>query len=157
MLCRRDGCQFVVNQHWEAAIRHGADFLHLDPDDLAEADLSAIRAAGIRVGVSAHNQADMMTVLDADPDYIAYGPIYETPSVGKPWPAQGIERVSIWANSVPCPLIAIGGMTLDRADAVWLAGAHGLAVDADFLNDPEPDARVRQWSAWADLKRPATD
>ena len=157
MLCRRGGCQFVVAGHWEAAIRHGADFLHLDSGDLAEADLDAIRGAGIRLGLSAFNQADMMSVLDAEPDYIAYGPVYETHPPALSRPTQGIERITIWATSVPCPLVANGGIAFENADAVWHAGAHAIAVGADFLTHPEPEARVRQWCAWADLKRAASD
>jgi thiamine-phosphate pyrophosphorylase len=153
MLCRRDGSKFVVNGHWEAVIRHGADFLHLDPDEFSEADITAIRNAGIRLGLSASNQSQLMSALEADPDYLAYGPVHETPAQGTSWDPQNIEMITIWAKSAPCPLVAIGGVTFDDAEALHQAGALSLAVDADFLDHAEPDARVRQWCAWADRIR----
>ena len=145
-----DGCQMIVNDYWRAAIREGAAWLHLGQEDLAGADLVAIRAAGIRLGVSTHSPEELADALDARPDYVALGPIYETTLKKMPWSPQGLERIGEWKARLPCPLVAIGGITLERAPAVLAAGADSIAVVSDVLRAPDPDGRAR---AWLDLFR----
>ncbi|MGH6935566.1 MAG: thiamine phosphate synthase, partial [Methylocella sp.] len=77
-LCSRDGAQLVVNDYWQHAIDAGCDFIHLGQGDLATADLAAIRRAGIKFGVSTHDEAELSRALEAAPDYVALGPIYPT-------------------------------------------------------------------------------
>ena len=145
-----DGCQMIVNDYWRAAIREGAAWLHLGQEDLAGADLVAIRAAGIRLGVSTHSPEELADALDARPDYVALGPIYETTLKKMPWSPQGLERIGEWKARLACPLVAIGGITLERAPAVLAAGADSIAVVSDVLRAPDPDGRAR---AWLDLFR----
>ena len=145
-----DGCQMIVNDYWRAAIREGAVWLHLGQEDLAGADLAAIRAAGIRLGVSTHSPEELADALDARPDYVALGPIYETTLKKMPWCPQGLERIGEWKARLACPLVAIGGITLERAPAVLAAGADSIAVVSDVLRAPDPDGRAR---AWLDLFR----
>lgn len=143
-------CQMIVNDYWRAAIREGAAWLHLGQEDLAGADLAAIRAAGIRLGVSTHSPEELANALAARPDYLALGPIYETTLKKMPWSPQGLERIGEWKARLACPLVAIGGITLERAPAVLAAGADSIAVVSDVLRAPDPDGRVR---AWLDLFR----
>ena len=138
-------CQMIVNDHWRAVIREGAAWLHLGQEDLAGADRAAIRAAGIRLGVSTHSTEELANALDAQPDYLALGPIYETTLKKMPWSPQGLERIGEWKARFPCPLVAIGGITLERAPAVLAAGADSVAVVSDVLRAPDPDGRVRAW------------
>ena len=145
-----DGCQMIVNDYWRAAIREGAAWLHLGQEDLAGADLVAIRAAGIRLGVSTHSPEELANALDARPDYVALGPIYETTLKKMPWSPQGLARIGEWKARLACPLVAIGGITLERAPAVLAAGADSIAVVSDVLRAPDPDGRAR---AWLDLFR----
>jgi thiamine-phosphate pyrophosphorylase len=145
-----DGCQMIVNDYWRAAIREGAAWLHLGQEDLAGADLVAIRAAGIRLGVSTHSPEELADALDARPDYVALGPIYETTLKKMPWSPQGLARIGEWKARLACPLVAIGGITLERAPAVLAAGADSIAVVSDVLRAPDPDGRAR---AWLDLFR----
>ena len=145
-----DGCQMIVNDYWRAAIREGAAWLHLGQEDLAGADLVAIRAAGIRLGVSTHSPEELADALDARPDYVALGPIYETTLKKMPWSPQGLARIGEWKARLACPLVAIGGITLERAPAVLAAGADSVAVVSDVLRAPDPDGRAR---AWLDLFR----
>lgn len=145
-----DGCQMIVNDYWRAAIREGAVWLHLGQEDLAGADLAAIRAAGIRLGVSTHSPEELADALDARPDYVALGPIYETTLKKMPWSPQGLARIGEWKARLACPLVAIGGITLERAPAVLAAGADSIAVVSDVLRAPDPDGRAR---AWLDLFR----
>ena len=77
-LCSHDGAKLVVNDYWRQAIDAGCDFIHLGQGDLATADLSAIRRAGLKFGVSTHDEAELSRALDVSPDYIALGPVYPT-------------------------------------------------------------------------------
>ena len=149
-ICQRHGCQLIVNGYWEAAIAAGADFLHLGQEDLAAADLARIKAAGLKLGVSSHDHAELDIALAAKPDYIALGPIYETKLKVMKWAPQGLERIRDWKNRIgTIPLCAIGGITPERAPGVLAAGADCVAVVTDFITATDPDARVRQWVAWA--------
>ena len=149
-ICQRHGCQLIVNDYWEAAIAAGADFLHLGQEDLAAADLARIKAAGLKLGVSSHDHAELDIALAAKPDYIALGPIYETKLKVMKWAPQGLERIRDWKKRIgTIPLCAIGGITPERAPGVLAAGADCVAVVTDFVTATDPDARVRQWVAWA--------
>lgn len=140
-----DDCQMIVNDYWREAIREGAVWLHLGQEDLAGADRAAIRAAGIKLGISTHSPEELANALDARPDYVALGPIYETTLKKMPWSPQGLERIGEWKARFACPLVAIGGITLERAPAVLAAGADSIAVVSDVLRAPDPDDRVRAW------------
>lgn len=153
-VCARHRCQLIVNDYWRAAIALGADYIHLGQEDLAEADLAAIRAAGLRLGVSTHSPAELATGLAAKPDYVALGPIYETKLKAMRWAPQGLDRIGEWRRSIGAlPLVAIAGITIERADAVMAAGADAVAVITDFLTHPTPERRIEQWLAWAEGKR----
>lgn len=146
-LCSEHGAQLVVNDYWREAIELGADFVHLGQEDLAAADLPAIRAAGIRLGISTHDRAELATALAAGPDYVALGPIYETKLKVMKWAPQGLDRVRAWKAAIPCPLVAIGGITVERAPEVLAAGADSIAVVTDLVTAPHPEARTREWLA----------
>lgn len=149
-LTRRHGCQLIVNDYWQAAIDEGADYVHLGQEDLAAADLAAIKRAGLRLGVSTHDEAELETALAADPTYVALGPIYETKLKVMKWAPQGLERIAQWRRRIGrMPLVAIGGITPDRATGVITAGATSVAVITDFLTHSTPEQRVRTWVAWA--------
>jgi len=146
-LCAEHGAQLVVNDYWREAIELGADFVHLGQDDLAGADVPAIRAADIRLGISTHDRAELATALAAGPDYVALGPIYETKLKVMKWAPQGLDRVRAWKAAIPCPLVAIGGITVERAPEVVAAGADSIAVVTDLVTAPDPEARTREWLA----------
>jgi thiamine-phosphate pyrophosphorylase len=153
-ITRRHGCQLIVNDYWHAAIDAGADFVHLGQEDLAAADVAAIKAAGLRLGISTHSEAELDIALAAAPDYVALGPIYETKLKAMQWAPQGLERVATWKNRIGAlPLVAIGGITPERADAVVAAGADSVAVITDFMTAQHPEARVQMWIDWAALRR----
>jgi thiamine-phosphate pyrophosphorylase len=153
-ICRHHGCQLIVNDYWREAIALGADYIHLGQGDLAEADIAQIKEAGLRLGVSTHDDAELKTALAVEPDYVALGPVYETKLKVMPWAPQGLERVAAWrARVAPLPLVAIGGITLERAPGVRQAGAHAIAVITDFLTHQHPEDRVAAWLAWARQER----
>jgi thiamine-phosphate pyrophosphorylase len=153
-LCARHECQLIVNDYWREAIALGADYVHLGQEDLAAADVAEIHARGVRLGISTHSEPELATALVADPAYVALGPIYETKLKVMQWGPQGLGRIALWKRRIGnLPLVAIGGLTPERADAVRAAGADSLAVITDFFTHSDPEGRVRQWLAWAERCR----
>ena len=149
-LTRAHGAQLIVNDYWQLAIEEGADFIHLGQEDLAAADLKAIKAAGLKLGVSTHDEGELETALLAEPDYIALGPVYETLLKKMKWSPQGLGRVTAWKARIGAlPLVAIGGITPERAPGVVTAGADSIAIITDFLTHPDPERRVATWLTWA--------
>lgn len=149
-LCITHDCRLIVNDHWRAAIDVGADFVHLGQEDLADADVAVIKAAGLQLGISTHDHEELAIALAADPDYIALGPIWETKLKAMKWAPQGLDRIADWKRRIgDLPLCAIGGITPERAPDVVAAGADSVAVITDFFTHADPEARVRQWLAWA--------
>lgn len=147
-------CQLIVNDYWREAIDEGADYIHLGQEDLSAADLAAVKSAGLRLGISTHSEAELAAALAAEPDYVALGPVYETKLKVMKWAPQGVERLGVWKEKIrTLPLVAIGGITPDRADGVLAAGAQSIAVITDFMTASDPEARVRQWLEWAERAR----
>ena len=144
--CARYGAQLVVNDYWRLAIEEGCDFVHLGQEDLADADIAAIRAAGLKLGISTHDEAELEVALMARPDYIALGPVYPTILKKMKWAPQGLERVTAWKKRLgDVPLVGIGGLTIERAPGVLNAGADSVAVVTDVLLNADPEARAREW------------
>ena len=138
--------KLVVNDYWRAAIVAGAKHLHLGQEDLAGADLKAIRDAGLTLGLSTHDDAELETALRANPDYIALGPIFPTTLKSMRFAAQGIAKITEWKKRIGnIPLVAIGGIKLEQAREIFAAGADSIAVVSDVTQHPDPDTRVRAW------------
>jgi thiamine-phosphate pyrophosphorylase len=154
-ICAAHGCQLIVNDYWRDAIALGATFVHLGQEDLAEADLAMIRAAGLRLGISTHTPEELEIGLSARPDYVALGPIYETKLKAMRYPPQGLDRIDEWKRLIACPLVAIGGITLERAPAVLASGADSIAVVTDFMAHPDPERRIGEWVRMAEAARKA--
>jgi thiamine-phosphate pyrophosphorylase len=154
-LCAAHGCELVVNDYWREALEAGVGFVHLGQEDLATADLSAIRKAKMRIGVSTHDLEELDKALAAEADYVALGPIYATTLKAMPWSPQGLTRIAEWRARVGRPLVAIGGITLQRAPIVLAAGADSVAVITDIVTNQHPEARAENWiaatAAWRDL------
>jgi thiamine-phosphate pyrophosphorylase len=150
-LCTAHGCRLIVNDHWQAAIDEGADFVHLGQEDLATADVAKIKAAGLQLGISTHDHDELAIALAAKPDYVALGPIWETKLKAMKWAPQGLDRIGDWKRRIGnLPLCAIGGITPERAPSVLAAGADSVAVITDFFTHADPEGRVRQWLSWAE-------
>ena len=146
---RAHGCKLIVNDYWQLAIEEGASSVHLGQEDLASADVKAIEAAKLRLGISSHDFAELETAIAACPDYVALGPVYETKLKIMKWAPQGLDRVTAWKKRLGAiPLVAIGGITPERAPGVIQAGADTIAVITDFLTHPDPETRIRTWVAW---------
>jgi thiamine-phosphate pyrophosphorylase len=141
--------KLVVNDYWRAAIAAGAKHLHLGQEDLADltdADLKAIRAAGLTLGLSTHDDTELQTALRVRPDYVALGPIFPTTLKAMRFAPQGVAKISEWKRRAGAiPLVAIGGIKLEHAPAIFAAGADAIAVVSDVTQHADPDARVRAW------------
>jgi thiamine-phosphate pyrophosphorylase len=141
--------KLVVNDYWRAAIEAKAQHLHLGQEDLAgltDADLKAIRAAGLTLGISTHDDEELATALAAKPDYVALGPIFFTTLKSMRFAPQGIAKIGAWKKRIgTIPLVAIGGIKLEHAAEIFAAGADSIAVVSDVTQNADPDARVRQW------------
>jgi thiamine-phosphate pyrophosphorylase len=136
----------VVNDYWRAAIDSGAQHLHLGQEDLADADVAAIRKAGLTLGVSTHDEEELANALQHKPDYVALGPIFFTTLKAMRFKPQGVERITVWKKAIgDIPLVAIGGIKLEHAPAIFAAGADSIAVVSDITQNADPDARVRAW------------
>ena len=153
-VCARHGCQLIINDYWREALELGADYVHLGQEDLAAADVPLIQSKGVRLGISTHSEEELAIALAARPDYVALGPIYETKLKVMKWAPQGLGRVTDWKMRIgELPLVAIGGITPARAEGVHAAGADSIAVITDFFTHADPEARVREWLAWAERNR----
>lgn len=145
-LCVAAGCQLVVNDYWRLALEEGCDFVHLGQEDLDGADLAALRRAGVRLGLSTHDDAELARALSLQPDYLALGPVYPTILKKMKWQPQGLEKVGEWKRRIGAvPLVAIGGLTVERAPGVLAAGADILSVVTDITLNADPEARTRAW------------
>src|SRR3984957_3168512 len=145
-IIRGTDAKVVVNDYWRAAIVAGAKHLHLGQEDLADADLKAIRNAGLSLGISTHDDEELETALRAKPDYIALGPIFPTTLKSMRFAPQGIPKITEWKKRIgDIPLVASGGIKLEHAAEIFAAGADSIAVVSDVTQNPDPDVRVRAW------------
>jgi thiamine-phosphate pyrophosphorylase len=146
--CAKAGAVLVVNDFWRVAIDEGASWVHLGQGDLDQADIGAIRKAGLRLGVSTHDDAELTRALEFEPDYVALGPIYPTVLKAMAFAPQGLQRIDEWKRRIAAiPLVAIGGLNVERAKLCLAAGADIVAVVTDITLNADPEARAREWIA----------
>ena len=147
-ICAKAGAQLILNDYWRLALEVGADYVHLGQEDLDGADVAALRAGGVRLGVSTHDEAELERALKLKPDYIALGPIYPTILKAMRFGPQGLEKIGEWKRRVGAiPLVAIGGLNIERGWACLEAGADVVSVVTDITLNADPEARTRQWVA----------
>ena len=147
-ICREAGAQLIVNDYWRIAMDLNADYVHLGQSDLDGADMKAIRARKIRVGISTHDEAELDRALSFSPDYIALGPIYPTILKAMAVAPQGLARIGDWKRRVgDIPLVAIGGLNVERGKACLAAGADIVSVVTDITLNADPEGRAREWLA----------
>ncbi|NRB03985.1 MAG: thiamine phosphate synthase [Rhodobacteraceae bacterium] len=145
-LCRDHDAFLVVNDYWQLAIELECDWLHLGQEDLDIADLDAIRAAGLKLGISTHDDEELDRALALRPDYVALGPVYPTILKKMKWHQQGVEKLTTWKERIgDIPLVAIGGMSVERAQGAFDAGADIVAAVTDITLNEDPVARMKAW------------
>lgn len=133
-LGRRYNARVFINDYWRLAIKHQAYGVHLGQEDLETTDLNAIRAAGLRLGVSTHDDMEIDVALAARPSYIALGHVFPTQTKQMPSAPQGLDQLTRHiARLSDYPTVAIGGISLERAPAVLATGVGSIAVVSAIL------------------------
>ena len=123
------GAQVFINDHWQLALDAGAYGVHLGQEDIDTADIEALRRAGMRLGLSTHTPAELARAHAVQPSYLAIGPIYPTTLKVMPYEPVGLARLKAWAfHAAPYPVVAIGGISLERMSGVMACGVDGVAV-----------------------------
>ncbi|MDM0013438.1 thiamine phosphate synthase [Variovorax sp. J22P168] len=140
-----------INDHWQQAIDAGAYGLHLgqeDLDALSPAQLQAIRASGMRLGVSTHGYAEMLRADRASPSYIAMGAVYPTTLKRMATAPQGVARLAAYAKLMHgYPQVGIGGIDEQRMPEVAATGVGSIAVVRAIVSDPDPEAAAARLMA----------
>lgn len=137
--------QLFINDYWEEAIEQNAYGVHLGQEDIASANLEAIRQAGLRLGLSSHGYAEMIAVDRLCPSYIAMGAIFPTNLKVMPTAPQGLGRLYQYAKLMSeYPLVAIGGIDADSIHAVAQSGVGSVAVVRAITQASDPSAAVKK-------------
>ncbi|WP_027713411.1 thiamine phosphate synthase [Dickeya chrysanthemi] len=129
-LGRQYQARLFINDYWQLAVKHQAYGVHLGQEDLDTADLDAIRAAGLRLGVSTHDDAELARAVALAPSYIALGHIFPTQTKAMPSAPQGLVELARHIRTLDgrFPTVAIGGISIDRVPAVLETGVGSIAV-----------------------------
>jgi thiamine-phosphate pyrophosphorylase len=135
--------RFIVNDRSDIAALAGAGGVHVGQTDLEVEQARAIVGTQAWVGVSTHNLEQAAAADQTSADYIAFGPIFPTTTKENPDPVVGLDLLAQVRRRTRKPLVAIGGITLERAEAVYRAGADSLAVTRDLMTAPDPAGRAR--------------
>lgn len=144
-LAKRTNTRLFINDFWQLAIKHGAYGVHLGQEDLLNATLESIAAAGLRVGLSTHSYAELAAAKALQPSYIALGPIFPTTLKTMRFAPQGMETLHLWRKFVTCPLVAIGGIKLEQAREIYESDIDGIAVVSDITQNANPENRAKDW------------
>lgn len=140
---RAVGAQCFINDHWREAIEWGAYGVHLGQEDLDDADLDAIRHAGLRLGLSTHAYWEVCRAWAWRPSYIACGPIHATQLKQMPWTPQGEDNLAYWCALLrDVPVVAIGGLDAARCHEAMRCGAAGAAVVSAITGASDPPAAI---------------
>ena len=142
------GATVIVNDRADIARLSGAAGVHVGQDDLSPGQVRGILGPDAIVGLSTHTTEQLDRALREAIDYVAIGPVFGTGTKATGYEPIGVE--SVRAAAARCtadgvPLVAIGGITRDRARDVLAAGARSVAVISDLLAGGDPAARVREF------------
>jgi thiamine-phosphate pyrophosphorylase len=137
----------VVNHHVSVAITAQAFGVHLTEKSVTVADAIETAAAYGRkdlwVGKSCHSLEGAQAAEREGAYYLFFGPVFSTPSKASFGPAQGLDRLAEVCRSVPIPVLAIGGVTLENIPDCLASGASGIAAIRLFQDAPDPAATIR--------------
>lgn len=144
-LAKQYNATLFINDHWELAIQCGATGVHLGQDDLQTANIERIHRAGLLLGISTHGYYEVARAHALNPSYIACGPIYSTTSKIVSVKPQGINELQRWRRTLNYPLVAIGGITLERLPAILASGVDGVALISAITQAEDPLKATRQF------------
>ena len=152
---RRAKCTFIVNDRPDVAYLAGADGVHVGQNDLDVEHARKVIGPDRWVGVSTHSLEQFREAAASSADYIAVGPIFQTSSKANPDPVVGTELLRRLRALTEKPIVAIGGITLERAAEVLAAGADSVAVIGDILKAQDPGRKAREFILRLDAVKPA--
>ena len=147
-LGRQYDAQVFINDYWQLAIKYKAFGIHLGQEDIEIADLQAISDAGICLGVSTHDDSELLKVKALNPSYLALGHIFPTPTKDMPSQPQGL--VNLAKNQQLAggtPTVAIGGIDLTVAEQVWQTGVDSIAVVRAITQASNVEEVITQFTA----------
>ncbi len=137
--CRAAGVPFVMNDRPDLATLVDAAGLHLGQDDLPVAEARRVVGPSVRIGRSTHDEAQAARAVEEGADVVAFGPVFDTTSKERPDPVVGLERLAEVCAASAAPVVAIGGLTLERAPALVTAGARWGAVIGALAKAEDPE------------------
>ena len=145
----------IVNDRVDLAALAKAAGVHVGQEDLAPAEARRLLGPASIVGRSTHTVAQIEAAVREPVSYLAVGPVFGTGTKETGYSAVGLELVSAAARLAgDIPVVAIGGITLETAPAVWQAGAAAVAVISDLMSSGNPTARVDSYNrAYARQRR----
>jgi len=146
---RPQGVQVIVNDRPDVAAVVGAGGVHVGQEDLSVEQARKIVGDGCLVGVSTHSWAQFEAANASSADYVAIGPVFATATKDNPDPIVGLDLLARARTATQKPLVAIGGITLDRARDVWNAGADCIAVARDVICASNPGKRAGEYLSLA--------
>lgn len=157
-LGRQYKAQVFINDLWQLALEHDAYGVHLGQEDLADADLSRLARAGLRLGVSTHGYAELCRSLPLRPSYIALGHIFATQTKVMPSSPQGLTRLLRYRQLCrDIPTVAIGGIGRDKVAQVWATGVSSVAMVSGITQAPCPEQTIVEIQHILSSERPAND
>ncbi|ABG40453.1 thiamine-phosphate diphosphorylase [Paraglaciecola sp. T6c] len=146
-IATRFQCRLFINDYWQLAIKHGAYGVHLGQEDLVAAaqnesnPIKQLLEAGMRLGISTHCHYEVARAHALKPSYIAYGPVFATQSKDMPWVPQGLAGLAYWQKLLDYPVVAIGGIDHERANAIHGLGVSGIAM-ISYITQAENPIKV---------------
>jgi thiamine-phosphate pyrophosphorylase len=143
-LCRERGVLFLVNDRVDLAKLAGADGVHLGQDDLPIAEARRLVGEDFWIGATVRTLEEAKRAADEGADHVGFGPMFGTKTKSVGVPPRGLEMLTDVAKNSPLPVVAIGGIDLERIESVARAGAHGAAVVSAALGAPDMRAATQQ-------------
>lgn len=154
-ICRRFGAPLLINGRIDIALAADADGVHLPEDSFSPAEARTLLGAEKIVGVSSHRPEDVAAAAEAGADYAVFGPIFATPAKAAYGAPQGLEQLRRAVAAANIPVVAIGGITPERAPAVLATGVAGIAAIAALLSPADGESAARAFTSSPGLRQEA--
>ena len=142
---RRYQARLFINDYWQLAIKHGAYGVHLGQEDIQTADLDALRQAGLRLGISTHDAAELAEALALKPSYVALGHIFPTQTKEMPSQPQGLINLAAAVKQAgSTPTVAIGGISEERVADILATGVGSVALVSAISKASDPEQATKR-------------
>jgi thiamine-phosphate pyrophosphorylase len=143
-ICSRYGCLFIMNDRTDIALAVDADGVHVGQEDLPLAAARTVLGSNKIIGVSTHDPEQAVEAERGGADYIGFGPLFGTMTKATGYTARGLDQLREIRSLVQLPIVAIGGITAERAPSALAAGANAVAMISDLVLAKDTAAKVRE-------------